>query len=251
MNHLRHSGLPFAKQAAALKTILRADPIVWEALVLARGLDLPDGMVVSGAIYNSAWNSLTGKPPGHGVKDIDLFYCDGSDLSYEAEDAVILRAASHFEHLPLPVEVRNQARVHLWYPDRFGRICPAYRSSAEALGYFASRTHAVGVRLTAAEDLEVIAPFGLDDIFSFRITPNKVMDNRETPYGQGRARHAIVARDHGRAVVTRRSLTNSASSKGTQCAFFSFSAPSSLERLPASFCSGRSGKPLLQMEQWR
>ncbi|MFE0016195.1 nucleotidyltransferase family protein [Mesorhizobium sp. NPDC059054] len=185
MNHLRHSGLPFAEQAAALKAILRADPIVWEALMLSRGLDLPDGMVVSGAIYNSVWNSLTGKPPGHGIKDVDLFYCDGSDLSYEAEDAVIRRATAHFERLPLPVEVRNQARVHLWYPDRFGRACPAYRSSAEALGYFASRTHAVGVRLTPEDALEVVAPFGLDDIFSFRITPNKVMDNRDTHRTKG------------------------------------------------------------------
>jgi len=185
MNHLRHSGLPFADQAAALKTILRADPIVWNALELACGLDLPDWMMVSGAIYNSVWNSLVGEPPGHGIKDIDLFYCESTDLSYEAEDAVIRRAATHFERLPLPVEVRNQARVHLWYPDRFGRTCPAYRSSAEALGYFASRTHAVGVRLTPAGDLEIVAPFGLDDIFSFRITPNKVMDNRETHTAKG------------------------------------------------------------------
>lgn len=185
MNHLRYSGLPFAEQAAALKTILQADPVVRETLELACGLDLPDWMVVSGAIYNSVWNSLTGKPPGHGIKDIDLFYWDGADLSYEAEDVVIRRAAAHFERLPLPVEVRNQARVHLWYPDRFGRACPAYRSSAEALGYFASRTHAVGVRLTSTGDLEIVAPFGLDDIFSFCITPNKVMDNRETHRTKG------------------------------------------------------------------
>lgn len=185
MNHLRHSGLPAAEQAATLETILRADPIVWQALTLARSLDLPDWLIVSGALYNTVWNSLTGKPSGHGIKDIDLFYCDGSDLSYEAEDDIIRLAAARFERLPLPVEVRNQARVHLWYPDRFGRTCPAYRSSAEALGYFASRTHAVGVRLTSADNLEIVAPFGLDDIFSFRITPNKVMDNRETHGAKG------------------------------------------------------------------
>lgn len=185
MNHLRHSGLPAAEQAAALETILRADPIVWQALTLARSLDLPDWLIVSGALYNTVWNSLTGKPSGHGIKDIDLFYCDGSDLSYEAEDVIIRRAALRFERLPLPVEVRNQARVHLWYPDRFGRTCPIYRSSAEALGYFASRTHAVGARLTSADDLEIVAPFGLEDIFSFRITPNKVMDNRETHGAKG------------------------------------------------------------------
>jgi len=185
MKHLCYSSLPFGEQVAALELILRADPIVWDALERARDLDLPDWMIVSGAIYNTVWNSLTGKPPGFGIKDIDLFYCDGSDLSYKAEDAVIRRAETQFAGLSLPVEVRNQARVHLWYPDRFGRTCPAYRSSAEPLNYFASRTHAVGVRLTPAATLAVTAPFGLDDIFSFRIVPNRVMDNRETHEAKG------------------------------------------------------------------
>ncbi|MBN9234965.1 MULTISPECIES: nucleotidyltransferase family protein [Phyllobacteriaceae] len=191
MNHLRHSGLPFAEQVAALDLILRADPIVWEALERARDLDLPDGMIVSGAIYNTVWNSLTGRPAGYGIKDIDLFYCDGSDLSYDAEDVIIRRATRHFAGLPLPVEVRNQARVHLWYPDRFGRTCPAYRSSAEPLDHFASRTHSVGVRLTSTATLAVTAPFGLDDIFSFRIVPNRVTDNRETHEAKGRRAVAL------------------------------------------------------------
>ncbi|WP_376769153.1 hypothetical protein [Neoaquamicrobium sediminum] len=26
---------------------------------------------------------MTGRPPGYGTKDIDLFYFDGDDLSYE------------------------------------------------------------------------------------------------------------------------------------------------------------------------
>lgn len=186
MSHLRFSGLPFGEQASALELILRADPIVWEALERARDLDLPDWMIVSGAIYNTVWNGLTGRPPGFGIKDIDLFYCEGSDLSYDAEDVVIRRSAAHFAGLSLPVEVRNQARVHLWYPDRFGRVCPAYRTSAEALGYFASRTHAVGVRLTPGETLAVTAPFGLDDMFSFRIVPNRVIDNRETHETKGK-----------------------------------------------------------------
>ncbi len=80
----------------------------------------------------------------------------------------------------MAVEIRNQARVHLWYPERFGRQCPAYRSSAHSLGYFSSKTHAVGVRLTGAGAFEVTAPFGLDDIFSFRIVPNRVIDNQAT-----------------------------------------------------------------------
>lgn len=185
MNHLRYSGLPFEEQRAAFLDIIAADPLLAKTLARVRALALPDWLVVSGALYNSVWNHLTGKPSGYGIRDVDLFYFDESDLSYEAEDAVISRAAKHFHGLPLPVEVRNQARVHLWYPIKFGQPCPRYTSSGESLGYFASKTHAVGVRYDADGELALVAPFGLDDIFSFRITPNRVMDNQRTHEAKG------------------------------------------------------------------
>lgn len=185
MDHLRYSGLPFEAQRTAFLGIVAADPLLVETLARVRALELPDWLVVSGALYNSVWNNLTGKPSGYGVKDVDLFYFDESDLSYEAEDGVIARAAPAFAGLPLPVEVRNQARVHLWYPLKFGRSCPRYSSSSESVRYFASKTHAVGVRYGADGQLELVAPFGLDDIFSFRITPNRVMDNQHTHETKG------------------------------------------------------------------
>lgn len=180
MHHLRFSGLPAAEQDAALEAILRADPVIWPALERARDLDLPDWMVVSGAMYNTVWNHLTGKPPGHGVRDIDLFYHDASDLSWEAEDRVIRAGAAHFAGLAVPVEIRNQARVHLWYTRRFGGVVPAFTSSTHALDYFAAKTHAVGVRLEPDDRLAIVAPFGLDHIFSFRMVPNRATDNRRT-----------------------------------------------------------------------
>ncbi|RWM27184.1 nucleotidyltransferase family protein [Mesorhizobium sp.] len=185
MHHLRYSGLPFEEQRAAFLAIVTADPLLAKTLARVRALALPDWLVVSGALYNSVWNHLTGKPPGYGIKDVDLFYFDDADLSYEAEDAVIRRAAKHFEGLALPVEVRNQARVHLWYEARFGSAYPRLSSSAEALSWFASK-NAVGVCFNADGELDLVAPFGLDDIFSFRITPNRVMDNQWTHEAKGR-----------------------------------------------------------------
>ncbi len=180
MDHLRYAGRSFDEQRAAFLDIIRVDHIVHQALVRARAIDLPDWLVVSGALYNAVWNRLTRKPCGFGTKDIDLFYFDEMDTSYEAEDAVIATAEAHFAGIPLPVEVRNQARVHLWFEQRFGHPYPKLGSSADALTRFASRTHAVGVRLNADDSLGLIAPFGLDDIFSFRIVPNKAIDNRVT-----------------------------------------------------------------------
>lgn len=185
MDHLRYSGLPFEAQRTAFLDIVSRDTLIRDVLVRAQRLALPDWLLVSGALYNTVWNQLTGKPSGYGIRDVDLFYFDESDLSYEAEDEVIRRAAPHFEGLPRPVEVRNQARVHLWYEARFGDTYPRLSSSAEALSCFASRTHAVGVHLGADGPLELIAPFGLDDIFSFRITPNKALDNRKTHEAKG------------------------------------------------------------------
>lgn len=39
-------------------------------------------------------------------------------------------------------------------------------------------THAIGARLGAGDNIEIVAPFGLDDLFSFRMVPNPVLDNR-------------------------------------------------------------------------
>ncbi len=139
MDHLRFSGQPFEIQRQALIEIVRAEPFVHGAPSRAQALDMPDWLLVSGALYNTVWNHLTGRPPGHGIKEIDLFYFDGLDLSYEAEDAVIRRASLQFAGLSRPVEVRNQARVHLWYDAHFGGTYPKLGSAAEALAYLLRR----------------------------------------------------------------------------------------------------------------
>lgn len=178
MDHLRFSGLPFEQQCAALETFVRGEPLLMEVLEGVRDMQLPDGLLVAGVIYNMVWNRLTGQEPFAHVKDIDLFYFDDRDLSYEAEDRVIKQVEQRFAQLPLPVEPRNQARVHLWFPEKFNQPFAPLTSSTEMLSRYASKTHAVGVRLDDKDRMEIIAPFGLDPIFSFRVVPNHVLDNR-------------------------------------------------------------------------
>lgn len=185
MSHLKHAGQPSAAQAAALEAIIRSDSLLTAVLEGLRHEDLPDWLLVSGAIYNTVWNVLTGRAPQTGIKDIDVAYFDASDLSYEAEDRVIRRVAARFAHLPVPVEVRNQARVHLWFPQKFGQPFPPLGKSAEMLERFASKTHAVAARLEADDRMTIIAPFGLDDMFSFRIVPNPALDNRPAHESKG------------------------------------------------------------------
>ncbi|MES2035940.1 MAG: nucleotidyltransferase family protein [Pseudomonadota bacterium] len=156
-----------------LEAVVRSSDSLITVLLLARELGLPDWLIVSGAVYQKVWNDITGRDPDHGIKDYDLAYCDASDTSYEAEDVHIRRAAIHF---PPPygqqVEVRNQARVHLWFEDHFGEPYEPLHSSAEALGRFVAPCFSVGVRLEADDRLTIEAPFGLDDLFAMTIRPN-------------------------------------------------------------------------------
>ena len=178
--HLRFAGLAEARQREALENIIRTSPLLMEVLIGLREDGAPDHLLVAGAIYNLVWNRLTGRPDLNGINDIDVFYFDASDTSYEAEDVVIRRLSSHFAHLPLPVQVRNQARVHLWFPQKFGMAFAPLHSSAEMLGRYASKAHAAGARLEADNSLTIVAPFGLDDIFSFRIAPNPMLANKRS-----------------------------------------------------------------------
>ena len=140
----------------------------------ARSLSLPDWLVFSGAVYQPVLNHLTGRTPNYGTKDYDLVYYDGSDLSYEAEDAVIRRVKAAFEEPQKSmVEVRNQARVHLWFEAKFGEPYAPLSCTAEALERFTSPTFAIGVRLEPDDRLHIEAPFGLADLFALRLRPNR------------------------------------------------------------------------------
>jgi hypothetical protein len=156
-----------------LTAILRATPPLMRVLSVARHLRLPDWLVFSGAIYQPVLNRLTGRPLDYGIKDYDLGYFDRSDLSYDAEDAVIRRVKVAFdEPLRSMVEVRNQARVHLWFEAKFGEPYAPLSCTAEALERFASATFSVGVGLEPDDRLHIEAPFGLADLFALRVVPN-------------------------------------------------------------------------------
>lgn len=165
---------------ARLTEILLDDKIIMGALRQANDLDLPEWWIASGAIYQTVWNTLSGKSSRHGIKDIDLIYFDDSDLGYDAEDDVIRKVNRTFAGFGFPVEARNQARVHLWFESRFGVPYPRLKSARESLSYYAARTHAVAVRLTDSADLDITAPFGLKAIFDMQLVPNPILDNSRT-----------------------------------------------------------------------
>lgn len=163
-----------------------ANPV--NAVVLDRlaALDLPDAWLVSGCVFQSVWNGLTGRPPAHGIADYDVFYFD-PDTSYAAEDAAIVRAAAAFADLGVEVQVRNQSRVHLWYPQKHCRPYSALRDTTEALTRFLAPCCAVGLR-RGQGGVELAAPFGLDDLFAMTVRPNPAVGGPAAQYDAKAAR---------------------------------------------------------------
>jgi uncharacterized protein len=164
-------------EAEFLAAVLR-NPHVDEVLRRAGRLGLPDWYLAAGCLYQTVWNVLDGREPTHGITDYDLIYHDDRDLSWDAEDVVIRRCADAFADLGIVVEVRNQARVHLWYEDHFGVPYAPLRTSAEAVDRYAAHACRVAVR-RAGDRHEVYAPSGFDDLFGFVVRPNPVAAPRD------------------------------------------------------------------------
>jgi len=136
-------------------------------------MGLPDWYLVAGCLYQTVWNVMTSRPPEAGILDYDLAYFDASDLSWEAEDAVIQAGRQAFAGLPAPVQIRNQARVHLWYEQKYGSPCPPHESTEAAIDTFEALVACLGVRLEPGERWRVYAPHGLADVFNLVARPTR------------------------------------------------------------------------------
>lgn len=159
-------------QLALLSEILRQSEAIWVALSRAQSLGLPDYYIGAGCIAQTVWNHHTGAEATHGISDMDFVYYDNSDLSFEAEGAMIARITDALAPCPLPLDIKNQARVHLWYPQHFGCGIAPYPSLESAVNTWPTTATAVGVRLENNQ-LKVYAPFGLNDLFGMVVRANK------------------------------------------------------------------------------
>ncbi|MET7503629.1 nucleotidyltransferase family protein [Streptomyces microflavus] len=171
--------LPLVEQLDGLRSVLSSNEVLTDVMTRAATLELPGWYVTAGCLFQTVWNVVTGRPPTSGIKDYDLFYFDGTDLSWEAEDTVIRAGQKVFAGLPAEVEIRNEARVHLWYEQKFGVPCPPHESTEAAIDSFAATTCCLGVRLEPDGEWRVYAPHGLADVFNLVVRPNPVLAPRE------------------------------------------------------------------------
>ncbi len=159
--------------AARLIALLRADAARMRLLGAVEDLCLPDCWIGAGFVRALVWDHLHGRASSPLDTDVDVVWFDPAHATaaIDRELETVLTA-----HDPTTNwSVTNQARMH-------GRISDdPYASTEDALRHWPETATAVAVRQIAGR-LEILAPFGLDDLFGMTIRPTPAFCGDRLPH---------------------------------------------------------------------
>lgn len=170
--------LPLDEQIQVLEKILRKNVTLMKILEVLAELKIENCYVGAGAINQTVFNYYHGYEVDYGIKDYDIVYYD-EDLSYEKEDCVIKKIEKRLANLNVVVDIKNEARVHLWYYEKYGIKRTPYSSVEDAIASWGATVTCIGVRLMNRK-LIIYAPYGLNDLFGMVIRPVKREFTKET-----------------------------------------------------------------------
>ena len=148
-----------------------------QALRAARSLGLGSWCIGAGAIRNLVWDHLHGFKVATKPEDIDLVFYEAADLSQDLErllESKLAVSAPQFKW-----EAVNQAAVHKWLTSQAKQEAEPFRSLIEGVASWPEVATCVGVSLTSSEQIEVVAPHGLTDLFEMVVRWNPVRVSRE------------------------------------------------------------------------
>jgi hypothetical protein len=173
----RPDAAPLHEQVEYLAGALRQNRVAQALLTVAADMALPDWYFGAGGVSQTVWNLRHGFAPDAGINDYDLVYFD-PDLSLEAEQRIEREVSDRLSEFGVQLDVKNEARVHHWYAERFGRQLAPYVSSEDAISTWPTTASCVGVR-TDNHGFVVCAPFGLADALAMIARPNKAVVTRD------------------------------------------------------------------------
>jgi hypothetical protein len=148
--------------AERVAAIVRVTPWLMDALHAAREVNAPDWALGAGAVRTAVWDHLHEHAQPSEPADVDLAFFDPRDTSRD-RDAAVERALAELRP-DVPWDAKNQAAVHLWYPEKFGYEVPALTSTEDGIATWPETATCVGVRLDGHGTIVVIAPLGTDDL---------------------------------------------------------------------------------------
>lgn len=137
-------------------------------------LGLPSWCIAAGYVRNYVWDYLHGYVEGTPLNDVDILCYDSNDLEEQAEkrwEAILIENYPQYNW-----SVKNQARMHL------RNHAEPYHSVEDAMKRWPETVTAVGISLNSYDQIEVIAPHGLDDLFGLVIKRSPFFQDKEYFY---------------------------------------------------------------------
>lgn len=160
------------RYASALETLLLTDPRRMNILHIVQSL-CPESWIGAGFVRDAVWDHLHHSAPQPPAGDVDVIWLNSHAMEIEADIEMENRLR---ERAPdVEWSVKNQARMHLRNGDT------PYSSLFAALWHWPETATAVAVRLAGKARIEIIAPFGLDDLFGLRLQPTPHFKGRKYP----------------------------------------------------------------------
>jgi hypothetical protein len=173
----RPDAAPLHEQIDFLANALRQNGVAQALLTVSAEMSLPNWYFGAGGVSQTVWNIRHGFAPDSGIKDYDLVYFD-PDLDQQAEDRIEREITDRLSAFGIELDVKNEARVHIWYSERFGKNIEPYVSTEDAISTWPTTASCVGVRV-GPDGLVVCAPFGLADVLGMVARPNKKIVSQE------------------------------------------------------------------------
>lgn len=123
-----------------------------------------------GAVRNLVWDELHNYSLYTQIADLDIIYFDSLSNTKEHDKRL---EGLLFKKIPnIKWSVKNQARMHLWNKEE------AYSSLEEAIEKWPETCTAIAVRIGSENNIEVVKPFGLTDLYRLIVTPTPHFKNQ-------------------------------------------------------------------------
>lgn len=158
-----------------LKQIVFNQPALMQRLIYLRQINT-EAYLSAGVIRNLVWSILHGQHYKIENTEIDVIFYDLVDEHTEQQRLTLLLKQQFPEN---EWDVVNQAFVHKWYKTDQGQSIAQYSSLLDALSVWVETATAIAVRLLETGDLDIVAPFELNDLFELKLCWNNRLVSRD------------------------------------------------------------------------
>jgi uncharacterized protein len=149
------------KDEDLILNLIRNDDRRMNVLRAVRSLGLNDWLIGAGFVRNIVWDHLHNYTEQTPPTDIDVAYFDSAITDKEQE----FRYEEQMkEIIDADWDITNQARI-----GKINNQGRDYVSSEDAISHWPETATAVGVRLNADNELELVSPHGIDDLMSLKV----------------------------------------------------------------------------------